>query len=100
MARRPAPQVGVGGCHHDAVRVGPVVVQTLPDTTGALGDISIVGSFLVHFQVAVRTAAEDFLTARAEVGQAGKDLFGRRSGRLVKMDRGHGAFFQLWMIRC
>src|SRR5262245_12120843 len=44
VARGAAPQVGVGGRHHDAVWIGPVVVQSLPDATRALGDVGLRGA--------------------------------------------------------
>jgi hypothetical protein len=39
VAGAPAPHVGVGGRHHDAVGIGPVVQETFQDAAGALGDV-------------------------------------------------------------
>src|SRR4029453_14121152 len=41
MARGTSPYVGVGGRHHDAIGIGPVVMQALPDAARALRDIGV-----------------------------------------------------------
>src|SRR3954453_21751254 len=89
MARRPPPQVGVGGLHDDAVRVGPVVAQALPHAAGALGDVSPVATPVVHLEVLVGAVAEQLRAAGPEVGEPGNELLGRRGGGLVEVDGGH-----------
>src|SRR3954447_9448905 len=89
MPRRPAPQVGVGGLHDDAVRVGPVVAQALPHAAGALGDVSPVATPVVHLEVLVGAVAEQLRAAGPEVGESGNELLGRRGRRLVKVNGGH-----------
>src|ERR1044072_9331385 len=41
VTRRASPCVGVGRRKDDAVGIGPVVIQSLPDTARALRDISV-----------------------------------------------------------
>ncbi|WP_430336350.1 hypothetical protein [Rhodococcus sp. ACT016] len=53
---------------------------------------------MVHLKVVVRAVAEKFLATWPEVGKTGKELLGCHGGRLMEMDRGHGAFLDTWMI--
>src|SRR5215470_11970673 len=90
MARTASPYVGVGGGHDDAAGIGPVVVQAFPDAGRALGDISLGGALGMHLEVPVGAVTPDLGAVRPEVGQPGQELPGRRGGRLVQLDRGHG----------
>src|ERR1700722_19294211 len=85
-----SPQVGVGGGHRDAAGGGPVVVQPVPYAVRAFGDVGRTGALVVHLEIAVGAVGEDLRATRPEVGEPGEELLGRRGGRLVKMDRGHG----------
>src|SRR4051794_26836215 len=41
VARRAAPHIGVDRCENDAVGIGPVVKQALPDSARAFRDIGL-----------------------------------------------------------
>src|SRR5262249_39691873 len=84
-----APRVGVGGPRDNAMRIGPVVIQTLPDATGALRDVGVMGALGVDLELTVGAVAEQLRTARPEVGEAGDVLLRRRRGRLLEMDGRH-----------
>src|SRR5262249_480197 len=89
VARGASPYVGVGGFHHDMGGIGPVVVQALPDAARALRDVGVRRAAVMHLEVLVRAVAKELRTAGSEVGQGRDELFGRRRGRLVQVDRCH-----------
>src|SRR3954452_16920162 len=91
VARAICPGVGVGGGQYDAVGVGPVVAQSFPDATRALRDIGLAGALGMHLEIAVGTVFKELCAARSEVGEAGDELLGRRSGRLLKVEGGHAS---------
>jgi hypothetical protein len=84
-----ALHVGVSGGHDDAVAIGPVVVQALPDATRAFRNVGLRGATAVHLEVVIGAVAKELRAARPEVGEPGDKLLGRRCGCLVEMDRGH-----------
>ena len=51
VARQSSPHVGVGRGENDAVGIGPVVVQTFPDSARALGDISVRTVLVMNLEV-------------------------------------------------
>src|SRR4029077_2278290 len=53
VTRRAAPQVGVGRRKNDAVRVGPVVMQALPDSARPFRNISLRAVPVMHLEVSV-----------------------------------------------
>ena len=89
VARATAPDIRVGGLHDDAVGIGPVVVEALPDAARALGDVGVRGATVMHLEVVVRAVAKELRAARPEVDQRGEELLGRRGRCLVQMNRGH-----------
>src|SRR4051794_5682558 len=89
VARGAAPDVRVRRGEDDAVGVGPVVVQPLPDPARSLGDVCVGGSDAVSLQVVVRAVAEDLVAAGTEVGETRDVLAGSEGGGLVQADRGH-----------
>src|SRR5277367_2852409 len=89
MAGRASPEVGVGRREDDMVRVGPVVVQPLPDATRALRDVGLRAAQLMHLEVLIGAVAKDLRTARPEVGEPCDVLLGCQSSCHMKIDRGH-----------
>src|SRR5262249_2404499 len=83
------PDVGVGGGHHDAVGIGPVVVQAFPDAARSLGDVGPGGTLGVHLEVLVGAVAEHLRAAGSEVDERGEELLGRGGGGPGGVDRGH-----------
>jgi hypothetical protein len=79
--------VGVDGREHDAVRVGPVVVEALPDALGPFLDVGLGLASRKDLEVVVGAVAEDLRSARAEVGQPSDELLGRCGGRLLELQR-------------
>ena len=73
----------------DAVGIGPVVVQALPDAARALRDIGFVGTFVVHLEVAVGAVAKDLRAVRTEVRERRDKSLGRRCRRLAEMNGRH-----------
>src|SRR4029450_97359 len=91
VARVATPEIGVGGGHPHTVRIGPVVVEALPDAARALCDVSLIEALVMHLEGVVGAAAKDLRATRAEVGECGDELLGRRGGGLMEVDRGHWA---------
>jgi hypothetical protein len=71
------------------IRVGPVVVQALPDAARSLGDVGVAGSLVVHPQVIVVAVGEQLRAARPEVREPGNELLGSRGGHLGEVNPGH-----------
>jgi hypothetical protein len=65
-------------------------MQAFPDTARTFCDVGVVRTLAMHFEVIVRAVGEQLRAARPEVGEPGDKLLGRRGGRLVEVDRGHG----------
>src|SRR5687767_9874088 len=86
----PGLDIGVDGLHDDPVGVGPVVAQALPGAPPTLGDLRVTWALVVDLELIVGAVFEDLRPARAEVGERCDELRGRRFGRLVEVDRGHG----------
>src|SRR5262249_24070729 len=84
-----APEIGVSGGEHDMVRIGPVVVQTFPHTTGAFGDISLDPALLMDCEIFVRAIGKELRTAWTEIGESGDVLLRCQVGCLMKMDSRH-----------
>ena len=89
VARCATPHVGVGRREDDAVGIGPVVVQALPDAARAFRDIGIRAAPVMHLEIRIGAVAKELRAARPEMGESGDVLLGRRSGRPMKMDGGH-----------
>jgi hypothetical protein len=64
-------------------------VQAFPDAAGSLGDVRLFEALVMHLEVLVGAVAKELRAARPEVGEPGDELLGRRSGRLVEVDRRH-----------
>jgi hypothetical protein len=77
VARRSAPQIGVGCRKHDVVRIGPVVVESLPDATRTLRDISVVCAFAMNPSNTRRHYPKQFPASWPKVGEAGDELLRR-----------------------
>src|SRR5581483_1604666 len=92
--RGASPGVGVGRREDDAVRVGPVVVQALPDALRAFFHVGLGGSLRVDLEVVVGAVAEDLRATGAEVGEPGDELLWRERRRLVEVKRGHACSFR------
>src|SRR6267142_297925 len=92
VARRATPHIGVGRREDDAVGIGPVVVQALPDPTRAFRDIGMRAAPVMHLEVRVGAVAKELRATRPEIGQSGDVLLGRRCGRAMKVDGGHVRF--------
>ena len=71
------------------VRIGPVIVQTFPHTTGAFRNISLGPALLMHCEVFVSAIGEELRTARTEIGESSDVLLRCQVGCLVKMDGWH-----------
>src|SRR5262245_23459347 len=52
-ARIASPDVGVGGLEDDAVGIGPVVAEALPDAIRPFRDVGMIGTLVVHLEVTV-----------------------------------------------
>src|SRR5713101_7800257 len=76
VAGAAAPNVGVGGLHHDAAAIGPIVMEPLPDATRAFGDVRVRRAAVMHLEVLVRTVAKDLRAARSKVDERGEKLLG------------------------
>jgi hypothetical protein len=53
------------------------------------------GALVMHFEVIVGAVGKELRPAGAEVGERGDELLGRRGGRLMELDRGHGVHLDL-----
>src|SRR5882724_10291442 len=71
VPRRATPHVGVGRREDDAVGIGPVVLQALPDPTRAFRDIGLRAAPVVHLEVCVGAVAKELRAARPEIGKSG-----------------------------
>src|SRR5262249_27922219 len=71
MAGSASPQIGVDRREDDAIRIGPVVVQALPDSARALSDIGLRAAPVMHLEVCVGAVAKELRTARPEIGKSG-----------------------------
>ena len=89
VARSAAKRVGVGGREFHPVGIGPVVMQTFPDTARTLGDVGLTRALVMHLEVRIDAVCKELRPARSEVGEPGDELLGGRRGRLVEVDRGH-----------
>ena len=88
VARRATPHVGVNRREDDAVRIGPVVIQALPDPARAFRDIGMRAAPEMHSEVRVGAVAKELRATRSEIGESGDVLLGRRSCRPMKVDGG------------
>jgi hypothetical protein len=65
VAGRASPEVGVGRREDDMVRIGPVVMQALPDATRAFRDVGLRTAQLMHLKVLVGAVAKKLRAAKA-----------------------------------
>ena len=89
MARRASPYIGVDRREDDAVGIGLVVVQALPDPARSFRDVGMRAAPVMHLEVRVGAVAKQLRATRPEIGESGDVLFGRRSLRPMKVDGGH-----------
>ncbi len=86
VAGRASPHVGVGRREDDAVGIGPVVMQALPDPARAFRDIGMRAVLVMHLEIRVGAVAKQLRATRPEICESGDILLGRRSGRALKVD--------------
>src|ERR1043166_8079850 len=55
-----SPHIRIRRREHDAVGIGPVVIQTLPDAARALGDVGPGRTAAVHLEIIVGAVAKKF----------------------------------------
>src|SRR5262249_44208100 len=89
VARRAAPQVGVCRREDDALGIGPVVMQALPDPARAFRYISLRAAPVMHFEICIGAVAKELGPARSEIGESGNVLFRRCCGRPMEVNDGH-----------
>src|SRR6267378_4902743 len=89
VARRPAPDVGVGRRQDDAVEIGPIVVQAFPNPARALRDVGSGVTPTIHLEVLIGAIAKKFRTTWSEFGEPSEVLLGRQRGSLMEVNRGH-----------
>jgi len=84
-----SPNIGVRRRKDDVSRIGPVVVQSLPDAARSFGDVGLRAALLMHLEVLVGAVAKKLRAVRPKVGEPGDVLLGCEGSCLVKMNRGH-----------
>jgi hypothetical protein len=92
VARCATPHVGVGRREDDAVGIGPVVIQALPDPARAFRDVGMRAAPVMHLEVRLGAVAKELRATRPEIGESGDVLLGRRRGRAMKVDGGQVQF--------
>jgi hypothetical protein len=71
------------------VRIGPIVVQALPDAARTFSDVRLRAALRMHLEVLVSAVAEKLRAAGPEVGEPGNVLLRRQGCCLVQLDCGH-----------
>jgi hypothetical protein len=72
-----SPSVGVGRREDDVHGIGPVVMQTFPNSVRTFGDVGLGVSAMVHLEILVGAVAKDLRAAGPEIGEPGDVLLGR-----------------------